>query len=120
VKYFVPFKVTELEQIVRQAEKEKFNIKAVKLYETPLVTQLLVLIKGAEEPHYHAAHELTVVLLKGKGYLYLDGRKELLKEGDAAFIPRKAVHYYENDAELSVLLATFVPSYDGSDSVKVR
>jgi len=120
VRHFYPFKLVDFEEEVEKALSEDFNVKVKKLHETESLSQFLVFIKGSEEPHYHAEHDLTFVVLKGEGVLYLDGREERLKERDSAFIPRKAVHYYRNDSPLSVLLATFAPPYDGKDSVKVR
>ena len=96
------------------------GIEVIKLNETDNLTQLLVFIRTSETPHYHAEHDLTFVLLKGKGELYLDGKREILEEGDVAFIPKGAVHFYKNLDEISILLAVFSPKYDGKDSVKVE
>ncbi len=102
------------------ARSEVKGIEALKLWETPSMTQLLVFIGSSEEPHYHAEHDLTFVVLRGEGELYIDGRTETLKEGDSAFIPRGKVHFYRSVRGVSVLLATFSPAYSGKDSVKVE
>ncbi|GAB6065475.1 cupin domain-containing protein [Aquifex pyrophilus] len=120
MKVFSPSLVQVLDELIEEKIGSVREIEAVKLNETENITQLLVFIKTSEKPHYHAEHDLTFIVLKGKGELYLDGRVEELKEGDVAFIPKKAVHFYKNTSEISVLLAVFSPKYDGKDSVKVE
>ena len=110
----------KLSSLIEERKGKVENIEVVKLNETDHITQLLVFIKTAEVPHYHAYHDLTFIVVEGEGELYLDGRKEVLKRGDVAFIPKGKVHYYTNRGEISVLLAVFSPAYDGSDSVKVE
>ncbi len=110
----------DLEKIIETKAREVKGIEVVKLSDSPLMTQVLAFISTAEEPHYHAHHDLTFRVLKGCGELYLDGETYLLYEGDIAYIPKKKVHFYINRAEVSVLLAVFSPSYDGKDSVKVE
>ncbi|NPB07992.1 MAG: cupin domain-containing protein [Aquificae bacterium] len=119
MRLFSPFRLEDIAGIIEEKKDKVKEIEALKLNETPNLTQLLVFIKTSEVPHYHAEHDLTFTILEGEGELYLEGRKEKLKKGDWAFIPARAVHYYRNTAEISVLLAVFSPSYDGKDSVRV-
>ncbi len=120
MKSFGPEGIRELQEVVKRKSKEVKEIEVVKLHESEGMSQFLVFIRTAEQPHYHAEHDLTFVVLKGGGELYLDGKREKLMEGDSAFIPRGKVHFYTNTSIVSVLLATFSPSYDGKDSVKVN
>ncbi|WP_461832366.1 cupin domain-containing protein [Aquifex sp.] len=120
MKVFSPSLIQVLDELIEEKSKNVKEIEAVKLNETENITQLLVFIRTSEKPHYHAEHDLTFVVIKGAGELYLDGRVEKLKEGDVAFIPKKAVHFYRNTADVSVILAVFSPKYDGKDSVKVE
>ncbi|AAC07756.1 cupin domain-containing protein [Aquifex aeolicus] len=117
---FSPKEIKDIEELVKEREGSVEEIEVIKLNETPNISQFLVFIKTSEVPHYHAEHDLTFTVLKGKGELYLEGEKKKLKEGDWAFIPKGAVHFYRNTSELSVLLAIFSPSYDGKDSVRVE
>jgi len=110
----------DLAELIEREEKEVKEIKAVKLGGTELSTQILVLIRTQEQPHYHASHDLLITLLKGKGELYLDGKKYPLKTGDSVLIPAGKVHYYTNTSIVSAILATFSPAYDGKDSIKVE
>ncbi len=120
MKMFNPSMVWFLDNDIKAKMETVKEIEAIKLNETDNLTQLLVFIKTSETPHYHAEHDLTFVLLKGRGELYLDGKREILEEGDVAFIPKGAVHFYKNLDEISVLLAVFSPKYDGKDNVKVE
>ncbi len=112
--------VRDLEGLIEDVSQRVKEIEVVKLGETENLTQLLVFIRTAEVPHYHAEHDLTFILLKGHGELYLDGKREKLSEGDVAFIPKGKVHFYTNTSVVSVLLANFSPRYDGKDSIKVK
>ncbi|RUM32982.1 MAG: cupin domain-containing protein [Aquifex sp.] len=120
MKVFSPSLIQILDEVIKEKEKSVEEIEAIKLNETENITQLLVFIRTSEKPHYHAEHDLTFVVVKGRGELFLDGKVEELKEGDVAFIPKKAVHFYKNTGEISVLLAVFSPKYDGKDSIKVE
>jgi len=117
---FSPKEVRNLEELIKEKENGVEDIEVMKLNETPNVSQFLVFIKTSEIPHYHAEHDLTFTVLKGRGELYLEDERRELKEGDWAFIPKGAVHFYKNTDKISVLLAVFSPSYDGKDSVRVK
>jgi quercetin dioxygenase-like cupin family protein len=96
------------------------NIRAVLLGQTELVSYHLVQIRDRETPHVHAAHDLTVTLLRGKGVLHLRGTALEMRTGDAAVIPRGTPHYFINtDSAPAVAFVTFAPPYDGTDQVPV-
>ena len=120
MKIFSPEGIKDLGPLIEERSKEVKEIEVVKLNDTENITQLLVFIRTAEQPHYHRDHDLTFMVLRGHGELYLDGSTEKLKEGDVAFIPKGKVHFYTNTSVVSVLLAVFSPKYDGRDSIKVE
>lgn len=120
MKVFSPNITQILNNLIEEKKKTVKEIEAVKLNETQNITQLLVFIKTSEHPHYHAEHDLTFIVIEGEGELYLEGKTETLKKGDVAFIPKKAVHFFKNTSDISVLLAIFSPKYDGKDSIKVE
>ncbi|WP_457601051.1 cupin domain-containing protein [Hydrogenivirga sp.] len=120
MRMFSPEGIKELSEFIEERVEGVKEIDIVKLNETENMSQFLAFIRTAEHPHYHAEHDLTFVVLKGHGELYLEGKREKLREGDAAFIPKGKVHFYTNTSVVSVLLATFSPRYDGKDSVKVE
>lgn len=110
----------DIGRLIGERGKSVRGIEVLKLWETSAMSQFLVLVKTSEQPHYHAEHDLTFMLLSGTGELYIEGRTERMEEGDVAFVPRGKVHFYRNLGNLSVLLATFSPPYKGEDSIPVE
>lgn len=70
----------------------------------------------AEEPHVHARHDLTVVLLRGHGVLVVEGRRYALTSGDVVHVLRGRVHAFAPQGN-AVALAIFTPPLDGIDYV---
>ena len=96
------------------------NIRVVTLGRGKEMSHHLVQIRDREAPHLHKIHDLTVVVLKGKGYLILERKRIELIRGDILFVPRGSVHYFVNTfSEPSVALAVFSPVFDGKDSIPV-
>ena len=96
------------------------NIRVVTLGKGKEMSHHLVQIRDHEAPHVHKTHDLTVVMLKGKGYLFLEQKRIDLIKGDILFIPRGSAHYFVNTfSEPSVGLAVFSPVFDGKDSIPV-
>ena len=78
----------------------------------------VVQVQGAETPHRHRTHDLTVLVLRGGGVLTLDGQATPMHAGDAAIIPRDRVHWFTRSGdEPAVALAVFTPPLDAPDSV---
>ncbi|HEY2388988.1 MAG TPA: cupin domain-containing protein [Candidatus Binatia bacterium] len=77
---------------------------------------LLMESADAEEPHVHRRHDLTVVLLRGRGTLVVEGRRHDLHAGDVAHIARGKVHAFAPSGRATAL-AIFTPRLDGPDSV---
>ena len=78
----------------------------------------VVQVQGAETPHRHRTHDLTVLVLRGAGVLTLDGHATPMRTGDAAIIPRDRVHWFARSGdEPAVALAVFTPPLDAPDSV---
>jgi len=94
------------------------NIRVVTLGKGNEMSHHLVQIRDREAPHLHKKHDLTVMLLKGQGYLILEQKRIDLIRGDILFIPRGSAHYFVNTfSEPSVALAVFSPVFDGKDSI---
>ncbi len=97
------------------------NIKVLALGRGEGVSHHVVQIRDREVPHIHKNHDLTVVVLRGQGYLMLEERRIELKPGGLLFIPRSIVHYFVNThTDPSVALAIFTPPFDGKDTVPVE
>lgn len=97
------------------------NIKVVTLGKGQAVSHHVVQIRDREVPHIHKDHELTVVMLRGRGYLVLEQKRIDLAVGDVLFIPRGIIHYFINTfTQPSVALAVFSPPFDGKDTIPVE
>lgn len=77
----------------------------------------VVQARGSERPHRHVQHDLTVVVLRGRGTLTLGTSRLPLVAGDTALIPRATVHWFAvEDASAAVALAIFSPPLVAPDS----
>lgn len=74
------------------------------------VKEVLVVVRGHEEPHTHPESDLIFIVLEGGGYVQLSSERIDAPEGSTTVIPKGVCHAYHNVAENdSVLLATFSP-----------
>ena len=94
------------------------NIKITTLGQGQGASHHVVQIRDRESPHLHNAHDGTVMLVRGRGYLVMDKLRITLTAGDIAHIPRGVPHYYVNtDLEPTVVFVIFAPPFDGKDNV---
>ena len=95
------------------------EIRADEIGRTTTASYHVVQVRGAERPHLHASHDLTVVVLEGRGTLRREGTAPLaLAAGDAVVIPRGQVHWFTREgSEPAVALVTFAPPLDAPDTV---
>jgi quercetin dioxygenase-like cupin family protein len=96
------------------------NVRADRVARTETASYHVVQVRDREAPHRHVTHDLTVVLLRGRGTLVLAGRRIPVRAGDAYLVPRGTVHSFVNDGrERAVTLAVFTPPLDAPDTVPV-
>ena len=75
-----------------------------------------ILLNGAEQPHYHDNHDLSVTLIKGESIIHFEDRAVTVKAGDVVFIPKGTYHWAENTSEEGCEIhAVFSPAFDGKD-----
>jgi quercetin dioxygenase-like cupin family protein len=87
---------------------------------TPGASYHVVQARGAESPHRHVAHDLTIHVLSGEGILMLARRPVALRAGDVALIARGVPHgFTPGGGGPAVALAVFTPPLDGPDAVPV-
>jgi mannose-6-phosphate isomerase-like protein (cupin superfamily) len=97
------------------------NIKLTTLGQSQSASHHVVQIRERESPHLHKAHDATVMVVRGRGYLVMDTRRINLTAGDITHIPRGVPHYYVNtDLEPSVAFIVFAPPFDGKDNVPAK
>ncbi|HEY7163856.1 MAG TPA: cupin domain-containing protein [Candidatus Binatia bacterium] len=94
------------------------DVRLTTLGQTADASQHIVQIRNREIPHTHNSHDSTVFMLRGHGYLVMDGRRIDLAAGDIIHIPRGVPHYYVNTAsDPTVAFVVFSPPFDGKDNV---
>jgi quercetin dioxygenase-like cupin family protein len=80
----------------------------------------LVQIRDREQPHIHTRYDLTVLLAKGSGTLWLNGNAFPMHEGDTVFIAKGTPHYFVNGGpEPAAALAVFAPAFTEPDQQSV-
>ncbi len=94
------------------------NISVTPLRSSDHASVAAVQIRDREPPHVHTRYDLTVVLARGAGTLWLAGVARPMRAGDSAFIPRGTPHYFVNDGNSPALaLVVFAPPFSGPDQV---
>jgi len=87
-----------------------------RLAKRPLATQagvmeVLVVVRGHENPHTHPDSDLIFSVLEGGGYVQLLHEQVDAPAGTTIVVPQGVCHAYHNTAPSdSVLLATFSPA----------
>jgi mannose-6-phosphate isomerase-like protein (cupin superfamily) len=72
---------------------------------------------GAEKPHVHDRHDLTVFVLSGSVLVHLGDQTVRARAGDVIDIPKGVPHWVENEngAAASEAFNVFSPPFDGKD-----
>jgi mannose-6-phosphate isomerase-like protein (cupin superfamily) len=95
-------------------------IRADLLERTEAASYHLVQIVDREMPHVHQTHDLSVVVIQGRGRLHLATRVVPMRQGDLAIVPRGVPHWFERlGADVAVAFVTFAPPLDRPDAVPV-
>jgi quercetin dioxygenase-like cupin family protein len=92
------------------------NIRVTPRLAAGAASVTLVQIGDRETPHVHTRYDLTVVLARGSGTLWLAGVPAPMRPGDAAFIARGTPHYFVNDGDTpAAAVVVFAPPFSGPD-----
>ena len=95
-------------------------IRADEVGRTAGASYHLVQACGSERPHRHATHDLTAVVLQGRGALVQESGRTPMAPGDAAVVPRGTTHWFAPDAgTCAAALVVFTPPLDAPDVVPV-
>jgi quercetin dioxygenase-like cupin family protein len=96
---------------------EGANVRVDQVGRTGGASYHVVQLVGAERPHRHVTHDLTVLLLRGRGILHRDAARTRLDAGDAAVVPRGEPHWFASEGAFpSVALVVFTPPLDVPDA----
>jgi quercetin dioxygenase-like cupin family protein len=94
------------------------EIRADEVERTAGASYHVVQVHGSERPHRHATHDLTVVVLLGRGTLHGEAAPVRLDRGDVIVIRRGTVHWFASAGRKpAVALVAFTPPLDAPDSV---
>ena len=96
------------------------NIRAQPLLRGEQASASVVQVRDREQPHVHTRYDITVLLAKGNGTLWLDGVARPMRAGDGVFIPKGTPHWFVNEGdEPAVAVVVFAPPFSGPDQAPV-
>lgn len=98
------------------ADELSRDIAVKTLRTTPEASFHLIRLKGAEPPHVHDRHDLTVFILSGTSVVHFKDRAVSIEPGELIDIPRGVWHWAENlGQDPTHAYAVFTPPFDGKD-----
>jgi mannose-6-phosphate isomerase-like protein (cupin superfamily) len=97
------------------------NITVTEIQRSENSSVSLVQVRDREQPHVHTRYDLTVVVARGTGTLWLNGTPLPMQKGDAAYIPKGTPHYFVNaGSEPAAAIVVFAPPFSGPDQQPVK
>ena len=76
--------------------------------------------RTGQQRHIHLDHDVTFIVHRGCGEVYVRDRRRTARPGDVFHIPRGTPHYCVNtDLDRLVVIAIFTPPFDGHDVIEV-
>lgn len=99
------------------SEEEKKQPLVIKeVYRDNDKSSHIILMNGAEKPHFHDRHSFEVLLVKGSNRLHFADRVEELVRDKPIRVEKGTLHWAENTGkEYSILSVSFYPPFDGKD-----
>lgn len=112
-----PPRAAAFDSMIEQAALEpRQNIRQLLLHQGENMSIHLVRIRDREPPHFHTRYDLFILLIEGKGTLWLQRKPLEMKAGDVAAVSKGTRHYFVNEgSEPATALVVFAPAYDRSD-----
>lgn len=93
------------------------NIEVTKLAGDSLVTSFHISIMDTVATHKHLFHSEHVLILDGKGYLYMHDERVEISEGSFIFIPRETWHAVKVIEPPLRAISIQAPEFNGDDRV---
>ncbi len=75
-----------------QPEKEYSNIAVIPVYSDQNASAFVIFVKDHVRKHYHKTHTETVIVLEGKGQMFLGTEVFDIRKGDQMIIPPGTHH----------------------------
>lgn len=100
----------QLRQQIDSLTPDKEQLASQVLGQQIGVKEVLLVVRGHENPHTHPNSDLVFSIIEGRGYVQLATERLKVRAGSTIVIPRGVCHAYHNRSKKdSVLLATFSP-----------
>lgn len=115
-----PPKLESVQSIIKRVKLEDPNLPIRQFVQGEHATVNIVTPKTAMKPHYHAAHEEIVYIIRGRGKMRLGDEVKPAQAGDVMFIPERTVHTFIPESDDCIALSVFAPAFDGKDRVFVE
>jgi mannose-6-phosphate isomerase-like protein (cupin superfamily) len=97
-------------------EERKAPLVLKEVYRDPTKSSHIILMNGAEKPHFHDKHSFEVVLVKGANRLHLGDKVIELTPDKPVRVEKGTLHWAENSGKgYSILNVDFYPPFDGTD-----
>lgn len=76
----------------------------------------IILMNGAEKPHFHDRHSFEVLLVSGSNNLHFSDRVVELRKDQPVKVNKGTLHWAENTGKgYSILSVSFFPPFDSKD-----
>jgi quercetin dioxygenase-like cupin family protein len=96
------------------------NLRVQPMLQSEQASVSVAQIRDREPPHIHTRYDLTVLLARGHGTLWLAGVARPMRPGDATFIPKGTPHFFVNEGdEPAVSVVVYAPPFGGPDLAPV-
>jgi mannose-6-phosphate isomerase-like protein (cupin superfamily) len=97
-------------------EEKKAPLVLKEVYRDNTKSSHIILMNGAEKPHFHDKHSFEVVLVKGANRLHLGDKVFELTPDKPVRVEKGELHWAENVGRgYSILNVDFYPPFDGTD-----
>ena len=108
-----------LQRILRQAPvAADEDLRAEPLLESEEFSAYLLQFRTGEPRHIHREHDLTFIVHRGRGEVYINDHRRVCRPGDVFHIPRGTPHYCINTgSDPLVVVNLFTPPFDGKDRI---
>ena len=95
------------------AYEKEGQVNVLNLGATPVQSSHLLVIRGSLASQVNPDHDLTLVLLRGKGVATVKGQEMRVKKGAVVFVPRgDPFGYLSKSRKPTLALAVYSPSFE--------
>ncbi|AFM12212.1 hypothetical protein [Turneriella parva] len=97
-------------------EEKKAELVIKEVYRDNEKSSHIILMNGAEKPHFHDRHSFEVTLVKGENRLNVSGQTVNLVPDHRVRVEKGTLHWAQNTGRgYSILSVNFYPPFDGKD-----